>query len=63
VATELTAVVTNMRFSQATGEECAKPGTGDFLRTFLVMSHRSGIPFSEEIPNPPGPLQAGQFSA
>src|SRR5258708_2276377 len=56
-------VVRKMRLPETIGEECPRPGMGDFQSTFLAELHSSGKFFSSEIPLPAGPRHCGQSAA
>src|SRR5687768_15199914 len=45
------------------GVELPAAGSAAFQRTFSVLLHLTGRPFSSETPRPVGPRQLGQFSA
>src|SRR6185503_7857187 len=57
------ACVTKTRFPQMMGVEFPLSGRGTRQRTFVFVSQRSGRFFSDVIPEPSGPRQAGQLAA
>jgi hypothetical protein len=60
----LMAVVMNMRLSQTTGLECAKPGSRLFhkILTDFSPSHLRGVGTDVDTPEALGPRNCGQFS-
>ena len=54
--------VTNTRLPQTTGVELPGPGKDMHQRTFWFVLQRRGSRFSEQMPFPSGPRQAGQFA-